>query len=511
MKQTVNNTNFSESEEYEMNLRFKYAEIWDKKYRDKGQAIWAFQRRTLSSACVITVKVKDLDFGAASTYMFHLANKSGECRPIIEAVNSQIEYAMVNPDKFIKGLHKFFQELTKPIKRDKKYALYFKSLAYVQECAHNGLIIDGKVEHNKAIELAAVDMLLQGTEYLKKQDFDITNIVVGISTEDEPIIIRDLYPLVDIPGYYFEALLLGRGYDKNDRKIPMEKRMEMLPIYYERFGYKGITDADLSRQLTTASQLYNNTVLSMATIMNEYLVDMLPANPLVQNTPYQAQWWPELRTVMHSTEFYKDALHHRRRTLPTNGAVIQLSFHQMVREVKLKETCRDNEIICVYKIVTAAGDLSGYYNTNTEWFYSMLDDSNNMKVMGQIQNLVLWLYTALVCDLPDVLPTDASFRRFFDTYEGAPTDVRFLALGGKPRNYLKKDAEDDGELRVFDKSKYDASSKNINGFIRKLPVGHKASERSVRIAESYGFELHEDETFVTPFVRRQWLRKKTDE
>ena len=50
----------------------------------------------------------------------------------------------------------------------------------------------------------------------------------------------------------------------------------------------------------------------------------------------------------------------------------------MLREVKLKETCRDNEIICVYKIKTPDGDVSGYYNTNSEWFYSMLDGSDYM-------------------------------------------------------------------------------------------------------------------------------------
>jgi hypothetical protein len=86
-----------------------------------------------------------------------------------------------------------------------------------------------------------------------------------------------------------------------------------------------------------------------------------------------------------------------------------------------------------------------------------------------------------------------------------------MTLGGKPRNYLKKDDDDDSQLRVFDKSKYDASSKNINGFVRRLPAGQKASERSLQIAKSYGFELHDDETYVTPFVRRQWLKKKTDE
>ena len=268
--------------------------------------------------------------------------------------------------------------------------------------------------------------------------------------------------------------------------------------------------------LSAATQIFNNTVLSMATITNEYTVDMLPDKPLMHFTPKMESWWPKLNTFKHETEFYKDTLHHRRRTLPTNGAIIQFDAHQFIREIRLKETCRDNEIICIYKIVTAEGDLSGYYNTNTGWFYSVLDGGNidgcNAGKMDTIvTNLVLWLYASLVCDLSDVLPTDASFQTFFETHPNAPTDLKFMTLGGKPRNWLKKDDGDDAQLRVFDKSKYDASSKNINGFVRRLPAGQKASERSMQIAKSYGFELRDDETYVMPFVRRQWLKKKTEE
>lgn len=492
-------------------LRVEYGDTWDKKYRDKGQAIWTFQRRNLSTACVVVSRLHGIDFDAASTFMFHLANNAGECKPIVEAVNSQLELAIIKPDKFIKGLHKFFQELTKPIKKDKQYALYFKTLAYLQECTHNGLIIDGKVMHNEAVVISATDFIMQGTEYLKKQDFDVVNIVVGITTENEPIIIRDPYPLVDVPAYYVEALYLGKPYDKADRKMSDEKKGDMLATYYARYGYKNIETLDDSITLSRECQLYTNTVLSLATVLNEYLVDMLPDKPLIRNTPYQAQWWPVPLSHKFPVSALKEALHHRRRTLPANGAVIQFGSRQMLREVKLKETCRDNEIICVYKIKTPDGDVSGYYNTNSEWFYSMLDGSDYMDLHDQITHLILWLYTSLVCDVPDLLPTDDSFRRSFITREGVPTDLKFLTLGGKPRNYLKKDDGENSTLNIFDKSKYDASSKSINGFVRKLPAGQKASERSLKIAESYGFELHEDETYVMPFVRRQWLKKKTEE
>lgn len=166
----------------------KYVPIWDKKYRSKGESIWVFQRRTLSSACQVATTLHDMDFGKASTFLFHLVREAEECKPIIEAVSSQVELAMANPDKFIKGYHQFLQGLTKPIKKNKDYALYFKAIAYAQECVHSGLFIDGNVECNDSVLYAVIDMLMQGSEYLKPQEFDIVNNIVGISTENEPII-----------------------------------------------------------------------------------------------------------------------------------------------------------------------------------------------------------------------------------------------------------------------------------------------------------------------------------
>lgn len=182
-------------EDFGNTLVDKYAPVWDKKYRSKGESIWVFQRRTLSSACQVATTLHDMDFGKASTFLFHLVREAEECKPIIEAVSSQVELAMANPDKFIKGYHQFLQGLTKPIKKNKDYALYFKAIAYAQECVHSGLSIDGNVERNDSVLYAVIDMLMQGSEYLKPQEFDIVNNIVGISTENEPIIIRDPYPL----------------------------------------------------------------------------------------------------------------------------------------------------------------------------------------------------------------------------------------------------------------------------------------------------------------------------
>lgn len=334
-------------EDFGNTLVDKYAPVWDKKYRSKGESIWVFQRRTLSSACQVATTLHDMDFGKASTFLFHLVREAEECKPIIEAVSSQVELAMANPDKFIKGYHQFLQGLTKPIKKNKDYALYFKAIAYAQECVHSGLSIDGVMERNDSVLYAVIDMLMQGSEYLKPQEFDIVNNIVGISTENEPIIIRDPYPLADVPVYYSDALFNNRPYDKCDFQISEDRRLDMVFSYYKRYGYEDVADFDSINNLALLSHLYTNTVLSMATYVNEYTVDMLPDKPLIENTPNMWSWWPKSISPKYTTEFLKDTLHHRRRTLPANGALFQFDACQLIQEIKLKETCRDNEIVCL--------------------------------------------------------------------------------------------------------------------------------------------------------------------
>ena len=117
----------------------KYAPVWDKKYRSKGESIWVFQRRTLSSACQVATTLHDMDFGKASTFLFHLVREAEECKPIIEAVSSQVELAMANPDKFIKGYHQFLQGLTSPSRRTRTMLcisrlLLMRRNVFIQDC-----------------------------------------------------------------------------------------------------------------------------------------------------------------------------------------------------------------------------------------------------------------------------------------------------------------------------------------------------------------------------------------
>ena len=65
------------------------------------------------------------------------------------------------------------------------------------------------------------------------------------------------------------------------------------------------------------------------------------------------------------------------------------------------------------------------------------------------------------------------------------------------------------ESQPRDMSGYEAEIRPIQGYIRKLPAGQKASVDAVEYALKLGYELESNETFVRPFMKQVFhLREK---
>lgn len=64
----------------------------------------------------------------------------------------------------------------------------------------------------------------------------------------------------------------------------------------------------------------------------------------------------------------KKQLHKRRRTLPSNGIIIEFPDENIIfQSLKLKETYKDDSIILLFKFTAKDGkNLCGYYNTKNE-------------------------------------------------------------------------------------------------------------------------------------------------
>ena len=232
---------------------------------------------------------------------------------------------------------------------------------------------------------------------------------------------------------------------------------------------------------------------SLIQYINEYTIDMLPEKPF--QFPFDLRNWKCMLyagTKIEAGRLVELAKHKRKRTLPANGAVVVFNdMNTLFSSLSLKEVYNNDAIVLLYKVTSEkGGDISGYFNTKTGMFWSpfynatLYLEKRSFDVQGFeniIQDLVLWAYVAFVCDDAGVMPTQSSFQSSFQF-------------------------PDAGKVTLFDRSQYQEAERPINGFVRRLPVGQKASEKAKLLAESLGFELSEDETYVQPFIRRQWLK-----
>lgn len=83
-------------------------------------------------------------------------------------------------------------------------------------------------------------------------------------------------------------------------------------------------------------------------------------------------------------------------------------------------------------------------------------------------------------------------------------EITFTSIGGK----LRVPTETKHIRTIAGDDRYETEIKHISGYIRKLPDGQKASERAVTLAQSLGYDLADNETYVQPFERSSWIIRK---
>ena len=477
---------------------------FDKKYKSRGQAIWVLHKRTLNTGLSVCRHLENVDFAELSTSLFHFSNGAAFGN-LSKSFCSQIELAAANQDKFIKGLHQFYVNTCGAIKKEKSYTQYFAFFSYYQERGEHGSLYSEDVALMADISNALLDLIMQGFEYLRPDAYNLNQVIIGCKTDGTLMLGRDPYPYFDVPGYEIDskAFLGATQYEV----------LKLFPVAFAAHGYPNVKSFDDAENIRLASQMISNQTYSLLTYINEYTIDILPTLPLVHCRA--ESFFPTMQQRQGaSTENLKAQLHHRRRTLPANGARVIIHGSTTIREIYMKETVRDKSVCLLYKMTLIDNEqLSGYYNTQSEWFYSVLVDSNGIIIHEKLLDLLLWVYTAFTCDDANIMPTSDCFQKTFYAKTLANDKeyltAEFFGIGGKARNMYDKDVTNDEVVTThYDRDKYTAEQKAINGFVRRLPTGQSTSEHARLLAESMGYDLANNETYVQPFVRRQWLSKQ---
>ena len=145
-----------------------------------------------------------------------------------------------------------------------------------------------------------------------------------------------------------------------------------------------------------------------------------------------------------------------------------------------------------------------FYDISIKQFFSIWKETDEGKIYHyQVENFILEVYCHLTSDIGydrkknSKLKVVNDINSVEDYYEQQPIAQFVYNNNENVSNKSKTPFK-----RSYDKSQYIEISKFINPFIRKLPLGWKASEQAIKIAEKYGYDLKENETFVKPFEKK---------
>lgn len=444
----------------------------DKKYIVQGDRIYIRRKRTANSAVAIVDKLRKFkpeDININLTV-------DGYSNPIVSLYQDKLREARLNPLSFSDGLYQFYMNTGRRIKADHLEGLFLEIIAYVD------------VHREYEIFNAFMDLLMQQMEFLKSDTLDYNLLLAGFTTDGEPIEIQDPLPRIDFPIYKLSWLM------QNNKPVNAD---QFLISEFRKIGYPGFRTIEDYNFLRSQSASFNINIICMAGFINEYTADMLPKQPLTSDVRRLIAPAPfDLSTLddkLHSL------LTRRHRTLPANGVRISFSSSRVYRVITIKEMFKYNDMYLLFKVESKVGDMSGRYNIRTGDYYTPLNRVNPKpeQFLSGIRLTVLWAYASIVCDDDTIIPTTTSYLALFDDPEAS---VQLLSLGTK-----LKTASDIKATRELDPDKYSAKEVPLNGYIRRLPDGQKASDRAKQLALALGFELNEGETYVQPFVRKSWV------
>ena len=472
------------------------------------------RKRTINTALMIKQHLANINFMDLTTNQYFTVDKSA--MPFIRKYEFQMEGAALDIEKFTDGLDAFYTKMAQEIKKGDNLEIFMALFHAWDERFHK--LNDSHTQ--VLVGSCYMDLLLQQMEYLSDSP---GYIICGITTDGELITCADAFPNVDLPNYNISErnMFLRNGKVVEDKTKP-EVYLEDIIKEYARYGYK-VRNYKEMEYLQTTSQIWTNGVSTMAFFINEYTMDMLIKEPFWYNSSFclPRKWKP--------TQLYEEALKHRKYLLPSNGVYAEYRNAGSIKGIRFREVIKNDTVYLIYLADTDNGQIAGYYNTKTDAFYSAFAKTTQPELEAQMKNFILENYYRLTVRDIDFSKKKLSCMIVTNDFEQAIKSgftqnqpiVRYCFYGGKQRDFRqdggglsdmvlvdgkKVKAEKDNKegLKVYkpyDREKYRSEQKSINGYVRRLPIGSRASEEAMNYASLLGIELDSNETYVRPFIK----------
>lgn len=486
--------------------------LYKKMSAGKPGPVCTYIRRSLNTGILVLEGLKGIPFSELSVSLYFIT-KDSSMEKLARIYEAELELAAINQEKFLRGIHKFYNETAIKIKKENMYREFFAFLSETNRIC-NDIRMHGKDEDkvNKRVLDCYQSILLQQLEYLRPDKFDFTTRCCGISTTGEILSCRDFMPDVDSATDRIETEFLEGKLNFGSQ----EEYIRYVSQVFAEYGYK-VNSLEQMEHLMECDRVELAQLSTMLPFINEYTYDIVPERVDSANATL-------LDYIVCDFELdeLKEDLKHRARMLPTNGQIFEVEPLEN-RELKqvfftkflLRETFYQNKIYLLYKAETVKGEFSGFYEPMGGEFFTVMQVSNMPSLAVRMQKIILYLYATCVLRDGDQRWYKLE-KRIFYHFRGTATGPEFdvplrltrFARGGKVRPSYGSNTDLGPRGVKKGNEKYEEETRAIQGYIRKLGPGRSASSEAIARAEALGFSLATDETYVQPHMTTVYILRK---
>lgn len=432
--------------------------------------------RTKSTISVVSQLLEDISVDKLISDLFITTEDKSSMELIKEYEKVIIKGKM--EDTYLRdNLNVFYKDMSRYLKKHNLFKTFTEFTYFIYSSLSN--------KENKTRDALNIyqNIVLQQFEYLSPEG----KTVYGVTTKGKLMIKNELLPYSDYP---FHEILI--------KKIKDPKKTSKI---FKKYGYTESMMENIEF-IIRDDGLVNNMILVMANFINENTEDIIPSKFIKtsENTKICNI------NILKDVEDIKKKLKMRKNTLPVQGVFGLYKNAGNVKSVLFKEVFQEDKMFLLYQLKNEKDEgMYGVYDFADDFFYSLYRDTTaEGETHDNIEKFVLRSYSMLTTDYEetdDLIEVDEIDNN--KVIKGNPYQpiVSFLINEGKTNEGKKR-------KRKFDRKNYKESTVSINPYIRKLPLGATASEEAKNNARRFGYELSDDETFVSPFTRATFINKE---
>jgi hypothetical protein len=368
--------------------------------------------------------------------------------------------AKTNEKKYMKNRDKMHLELANWIKENNIYREWVDFIYFTQNS------LDKKYELTAS---AYMSEIMESWNYLSGYD---QHNIYGLNSDNEFLYCIDYYGDWDIKMHLLN--------DKFKQKQISQQKYEDIVKNMKREFF-----------IEKNENLRHIAVFGMIPFVNERTKNIYPK-----------EWFPhadgdylEFPRRWKKTEFYKDQLKSRKFLIDKKGIKIFFKNAGKFNELLLMEdVTKDKKIVMLYRLSTSLGGTYGYFHLQDQYFFTPFKYSDCIEIHENIENMVLEVYTEIVCGL------NKDVKRLYALKEVDDLDnienYKSTHLYVKYKIYNEK--IDDEELKSNHKG-FIQKPHERRFALRKLKEDQKASDEAIERAKDLGIELQDGYTFVQSY------------